>query len=174
MAPAPYTPEMGHHLNIYRIGQQDYWALNTAVTSLGYRTFQSVDLLQLFTNSPQKTGRRKVLSMKYHARTVSVCTSRNQWEPWEAPKWAQECGEEEEAAIAAHAWTNLHQVDWKAAKTREMEGNYWKRRVLEALHIHQQRHTSNLDYSVAINLVWLLLSDKPACSWHTFSNIFII
>ena len=30
-------------------GQQDYWALNTAVTSLSHRTFQSVDLLQLFT-----------------------------------------------------------------------------------------------------------------------------
>ena len=38
--------------------------------------------------------------------------------------------------IAVHSWTNQHQVDWEAAKTREMEGNYWRRRVLEALHIH--------------------------------------
>ena len=30
--------------------------------------------------------------------------------------------------IAAHTWTNQYQVDWKAAKTREMEENYWKRR----------------------------------------------
>ena len=66
--------------------------------------------------------------------------------------------------IAAHAWTNQHQVDWKAAKTREMEGNYRKRRVLEALHIHQQQHTSNLDCGLAINPSWLPLLDKPACS----------
>ena len=25
--------------------------------------------------------------------------------------------------IAAHVWTNQHQADWKAAKTREMEGD---------------------------------------------------
>ena len=66
--------------------------------------------------------------------------------------------------IAAHAWTNQHQVDWKAAKTREMEGNYWKWRVLEALHIHQQQHTSNLDCGLAINLSRLPLLDKPTCS----------
>ena len=66
--------------------------------------------------------------------------------------------------IAAHAWTNQHKVDWKATKTREMEGNYWKRRVLEALHIHQQQHTSNLDCGLAINPSWLPLVDKPACS----------
>ena len=65
--------------------------------------------------------------------------------------------------IAAHAWTNQHQVDWKAAKTREMEGNYWKRRVLEALHIHQQLHTSNLGCGLAIKPSWLPLLDKP-CS----------
>ena len=29
-------------------GQQVFWVLNTAVTSIGYRTFRSVDLLQLF------------------------------------------------------------------------------------------------------------------------------
>ena len=66
--------------------------------------------------------------------------------------------------IAAHAWTNQHQVDWKAAKTREMEGNYWKRRVLEALHIRQHQQTSNLDCCLAINSSWLPLLDKPTCS----------
>ena len=66
--------------------------------------------------------------------------------------------------IAAHAWTNQHQVDWKAAKTREMKENYWKRRVLEALPIHQQQHTSNLDCGLTINPPWLRLLDKPACS----------
>ena len=49
--------------------------------------------------------------------------------------------------IAAHAWTNQHQVDWKAAKTREMEENYRKRRVLEALRIHQQQHTPTRTWS---------------------------
>ena len=39
--------------------------------------------------------------------------------------------------IAVHSWTKQHQVDWEAAKTIEVEGNYWRRRVLEALHIHQ-------------------------------------
>ena len=68
--------------------------------------------------------------------------------------------------IPAHAWTNQHQVDWKAAKTREMEGNYWKWRVLDTLHIHQQQHTSNLDCGLAINTSWLPLLDKPACSWQ--------
>ena len=66
--------------------------------------------------------------------------------------------------FAAHAWTNQQQVDWKATKIREMKGNYWKRRVLEALHIHQQQHASNLDCGLAINPSWLPLLDKPACS----------
>ncbi len=66
--------------------------------------------------------------------------------------------------MAAHAWTNQHQVDWKAAKTREMEGNYWKRRVLEALHTHQQQHASNLDCGLAIIPSWLSLLDKPTYS----------
>ena len=35
------------HTVIYT-GQQDYWALNAAVTSLGYSMIPSVDLLQLF------------------------------------------------------------------------------------------------------------------------------
>ena len=57
--------------------------------------------------------------------------------------------------IAVHSWTNQHQVDWEAAKTIEVEENYWRRRVLEALHIHQQQHTSNLDCGLAINPSWL-------------------
>ena len=66
-------------------------------------------------------------------------------DPREAPKRAQECGEEARLQQWDYSTRldNQHQVDWKAAKTREMEGNYLKRRVLEALHIHQQQHTSN-------------------------------
>ena len=59
--------------------------------------------------------------------------------------------------IAAHTWTNQHQVDWKAAKTRRIEGNCWKIIVLEALHIHQQQNTSNLGCGLAINPSWLQL-----------------
>ena len=62
--------------------------------------------------------------------------------------------------IAVHSWTNQHQVNWEAAKTREVEGNYWRRRVLEALHIHIE-HTSNLNYGLAINPSWLPLLNTP-------------
>ena len=53
-----------------------------------------------------------------------------------------------------------------------MEGNYCKQRVLEALHIHQQRHTSNLDCGMAINPSWLPLLNKPVCSWHISKLIY--
>ena len=64
--------------------------------------------------------------------------------------------------IAVHSWANQHQVDWEAAKTREVEGNYWRRRVLEALHIHREQHTSNLDCGLAINPCWLPLLNTPS------------
>ena len=64
--------------------------------------------------------------------------------------------------IAVHSWTNQHQVNWEAAKTREVEGNYWRRRVLEALHIHREQHTSNLDCGLAINPSWLPLLNTPS------------
>ena len=64
--------------------------------------------------------------------------------------------------IAVHSWTNQHQVNWEAAKTRKVEGNYWRRRVLEALHIHREQHTSNLDCGLAINPPWLPLLNTPS------------
>ena len=48
------------------------------------------------------------------------------------------------------------------AKTREVEGNYWSRQVLEALHIHRLQQTSNLDCGLAINPSWLPLLNKPS------------
>ena len=48
------------------------------------------------------------------------------------------------------------------AKTREVEGNYWSRQVLEALHIHRQQQPSNLDGGLAINPSWLPLLNKPS------------
>ena len=63
--------------------------------------------------------------------------------------------------IAVHSWTNQHQVNWEAATVKQEEGSYWKRRVLEALHIHQQPQTSNLDCGLNINPSWLPLLSKP-------------
>ena len=57
--------------------------------------------------------------------------------------------------IAVHAWPNQHQVNWEAASVRQEERGYWSRRVLEALHIHQQHQTSNLDCGLSINPSWL-------------------
>ena len=64
--------------------------------------------------------------------------------------------------IAVHSWTKQHQVDWEAAKTIEVEGNYWRRRVLEALHIHQLQQTSNLDCGLTINPSWLPVLNQPS------------
>ena len=38
--------------------------------------------------------------------------------------------------ITVHTWNLQHQVNWVSARTRATEGHYWKRRVLEVLHIH--------------------------------------
>ena len=45
--------------------------------------------------------------------------------------------------IAVPAWTNQYQVNWEAVSVRQEERGYWRRRVLEALHIHQQHQTLN-------------------------------
>ena len=61
--------------------------------------------------------------------------------------------------IAAHACMEQPTPsELEGAKTRRMEGNYWKIRVLEVLHIHQQQHTSNLGCSLAINSSCMLLT----------------
>ena len=52
--------------------------------------------------------------------------------------------------IAVHAWANQHQVNWEAASVKQEERIYWRRRVLEALHIHQQHQTSNLDCGLCL------------------------
>ena len=67
--------------------------------------------------------------------------------------------------IAVHSWTNKHQVNW--ATVKQEERGYWKRRVLEALHIHQQPRTSNLDCGLTINPSWLPLLEKPPTPWVT-------
>ena len=53
-----------------------------------------------------------------------------------------------------HAWANQHQVNWEAASVKQEERIYWRRRVLGALHIHQQHWTLNLDCGLNINATW--------------------
>ena len=38
--------------------------------------------------------------------------------------------------IAVHAWANQHQVNWEAASVKQEKRSYWRRKVLEALHIN--------------------------------------
>ena len=54
----------------------------------------------------------------------------------------------------AHAWTNDHPVDWKAAKVVMLEQHPWRRKVLEAIHIQKAVETSNLDIGLHINPIW--------------------
>ena len=58
--------------------------------------------------------------------------------------------------IAVHAWNEQHRVDWEAAncKVKQVETNYSKRRTVEAIHIHQQQKTSNLDCGRILSPVW--------------------
>ena len=63
--------------------------------------------------------------------------------------------------IAAHACQQHHEVNWDEAKVRCREQHYWKRKVLEAIHIWQQPNTSNLDCGLQINPVWLPHLKKP-------------
>ena len=63
--------------------------------------------------------------------------------------------------IAAHACQQHHEVNWDAAKVHCREQHYWKRKVLEAIHIWQQPNTSNLDCGFQINPVWLPHLKKP-------------
>ena len=47
-----------------------------------------------------------------------------------------------------------HRVDWEGAKVLEEEPRYWRRRTLEAIHIHRRKQTSNLDCGIALNDIW--------------------
>ena len=61
--------------------------------------------------------------------------------------------------IAAHAWNSEHQVDWEAARIRLQEQHYWRRKVLEAIHIRKTKRTSNLDIGLSINSIWIPVLD---------------
>jgi len=55
--------------------------------------------------------------------------------------------------VAVHAWDESHGVNWTGAKIREVEPHLWW--TLEAIHIQNQPHTSNLDCGLYLNDVWV-------------------
>ena len=56
--------------------------------------------------------------------------------------------------IIVHAWTKQHKVDWQAATVKHVETNHLRRKTIEALHIHLQWETSNLDCGRTLSPVW--------------------
>lgn len=56
--------------------------------------------------------------------------------------------------IAVHLQDHDHRVDWEAAKVIGQEPHYWRRRVMEAIHIAKQENTSNLDCGLTLDPVW--------------------
>ena len=57
-------------------------------------------------------------------------------------------------AVHVHANDHNHRVDWEGAKVLEEEPRYWRRRTLEAIHIHRRKQTSNLDCGLALSDIW--------------------
>ena len=70
--------------------------------------------------------------------------------------------------IVVHAWTKQHKVDWQAATFKHLETNHLRRKTIEALHIHLQRETSNLDCGRTLSPVWhpLLWTPLPLAPTH--------
>ena len=85
-------------------------------------------------------------------RTLEKCLSKHKAAVKNDPK----------NGVTVHAWVNQHKVNWEAASVKQEERVYWRRRVLEALHIHHQHQTSNLDCGLNINATWLPLLGKPS------------
>ena len=56
--------------------------------------------------------------------------------------------------IAVYLQDHDHRVDWEAARVIGQEPHYWKRRVLEALHISRSDQTSNLDCGLTLDPIW--------------------
>ena len=62
--------------------------------------------------------------------------------------------------IAVHAWDEDHRIDWEGANIKEAEQQLWKRKALEAVHIHMQPNTNNLDRGLILSDVWLPFMKK--------------
>ena len=62
---------------------------------------------------------------------------------------------EHKGAVKRHdAWTKQHTVNWQAATVKHVETNHSRRKTIEALHIHLQQETSNLDCGRTLSPVW--------------------
>ena len=78
-----------------------------------------------------ETGRTLKVRLKEHHRAVNVSDANN--------------------GIAVHANEHDHPVDWSSAKILHKETNFIKRKVVEALHISETKHTMNLAQSHLAN-----------------------
>jgi len=67
-----------------------------------------------------QTGRQLATRMDEHRRAVTSCDTAT-------------------SAIAEHAWSADHRIDWDAAEVLETEVNLHRRLVLESWHIHKQK-----------------------------------
>ena len=63
--------------------------------------------------------------------------------------------------IAVHAWKTQHKVDWEAATVKQVEVNYTRRKIIEAIHIKKQKFTSNLDCGRSLSPIWQPLLCPP-------------
>ena len=62
---------------------------------------------------------------------------------------------DENNRIAVQAWSEDHTVNWDEAKIRELEPVTWRRKILEAIHIQQEkRATTNLDCGTHLSPIW--------------------
>ena len=81
-------------------------------------------------------------------------TGRNLQERVKEHKYAVQ-RQDDNNGIAVHAWTNDHVVDRPEAKVRTREQVTCRRKVLEAIHIQQEkRTTTNLDCGAQLNPIW--------------------
>ena len=85
-----------------------------------------------------ETGRTLKVRLKEHHRAVNVSDANN--------------------GIAVHANEHDHPVDWSSAKILHKETNFIKRKVVEALHISETKHTMNLDQGLRLNPTWQTLT----------------
>ena len=85
-----------------------------------------------------ETGRTLKVRLKEHHRAVNVSDTNN--------------------GIAVHANEHDHPVDWSSAKILHKETNFIKRKVVEALHISETKHTMNLDQDLRLNPTWQTLT----------------
>ena len=56
--------------------------------------------------------------------------------------------------ITVHVQNHDHCVDWESAGVVGQEPHYWRRRVLEALHIAKHGNTTNLDSGLTLDSIW--------------------